>query len=337
MNSRQRVLALLEGRPVDRLPLMPITMMFAADRIGRPYRDYATDYRVLVEGQLRVAAEFGFDYVSCISDPAREAADCGATVQFFPNQPPAIVEEQALLTDKGRLDTLCAPDPRGGGRMTDRVRAAGLFRERVGGELLIEGWIEGPCAQAADLRGINNLMLDFYDDPEFVRRLFAFVVDLELQFAKAQIEAGVELMGIGDAAASLVGPEIYREFVWPFEQQLVAGVHALGARTRLHICGNTAAILEDIGRLGCHIVDVDFLVSMEQARQHTGPQQVLLGNLDPVRCLRDGTPDSVRAAVAACRRAAGPRFIIGAGCEVTRDTPPENVLALRGSADGEDG
>ena len=195
MNLRQRVLALLEGRPVDRLPLMPITMMFAADRIGRPYRDYATDYRVLVEGQLRVAAEFGFDYVSCISDPAREAADCGATVQFFPNQPPAIVEEQALLTDKGRLDTLKAPDPRGGGRMTDRVRAAGLFRERVGGELLIEGWIEGPCAQAADLRGINNLMLDFYDDPEFVRRLFAFVVDLELQFAKAQIEAGVELMG----------------------------------------------------------------------------------------------------------------------------------------------
>ena len=34
MNGRERVLALLEGRPVDHLPCMPITMQFAADRIG---------------------------------------------------------------------------------------------------------------------------------------------------------------------------------------------------------------------------------------------------------------------------------------------------------------
>ena len=329
MNSRQRVLAMLDGQPVDRLPLMPITMMFAADRIGRKYRDYVTDFHVLVEGQIRTAEEFGFDYVSCISDPSREAADCGATVQFFPDQPPAIVEEQALLTDKGRLDTLQIPDPQGGGRMTDRVRAAALFKQRVGGEKLIEGWVEGPCAMAADLRGINNLMLDFYDDPEFVRRLFTFVVEMELRFGRALIEAGVDLMGIGDAAASLVGPDIYREFVWPFEQQLVNGLHAAGARTRLHICGNTTALMADMGRLGCHLVDVDFLVPLDHARQQVGPKQVLLGNLDPVRVLRNGTPDEVRAAVAACHRAAGPHYIVGAGCEVTRDTPPENLRVLR--------
>ena len=182
---------------------------------------------------------------------------------------------------------------------------------------------------AADLRGINNLMLDFYDDPDFVRRLFAFVVELGFGFARAQIEAGVDLVGIGDAAASLVGPEIYREFVWPFEQQLVGRLHALGAYTRLHICGNTTASLADMGRLRCHIVDVDFLVALEHARQQVGPRQVLLGNLDPVRVLRNGTPDEVRSAVAACHRVAGPRYIVGAGCEVTRDTPPANVRVLR--------
>ena len=71
--------------------------------------------------------------------------------------------------------------------MHDRVRAAELFREKVGGELLIEGWIEGPCAESADLRGINRLMLDFYDDPAFVRDLFDFVLEMELWFARAQI------------------------------------------------------------------------------------------------------------------------------------------------------
>ncbi len=78
MTSKERVLGVIREGKADRLPFMPITMQFAADRIGRKYLDYATDYRVMVEAQLRVADEFSFDYVSVISDPAREAADCGA-------------------------------------------------------------------------------------------------------------------------------------------------------------------------------------------------------------------------------------------------------------------
>jgi hypothetical protein len=84
MNSRERIGALLTGRPVDHLPCMPLTMMFASDRIGARYLDYATDYCVHVKGQIRVAEEFNFDYVSFGTDPACEAADCGAAVSVFP-------------------------------------------------------------------------------------------------------------------------------------------------------------------------------------------------------------------------------------------------------------
>ena len=147
MNSRERVLNLLGGKAVDRRPVMPITMMFAADYIRRPYGVYAADHRVLVEGQLRVAEEFGFDHVSCISDPAREAADCGASVAFYDNQPPALREDCALLADKTKLAGLKVPSPLGGGRMHDRVKAAALFKEKAGNDRFIEGWIEGPCAE----------------------------------------------------------------------------------------------------------------------------------------------------------------------------------------------
>ena len=135
------------------------------------------------------------------------------------------------------------------------IKALALERERLGREKWVEGWIEGPCAEAAYLRGINNLMLDFFDEPRFVRDLFEFVLELELRFARAQVAAGADCIGIGDAAASLVGPEIYEEFVWPYESRMVAGVHALGVPVRLHICGNTRKILGGIGRLGCEIVD----------------------------------------------------------------------------------
>lgn len=328
MTSRERVFAHLAGEPVDRLPLLPITMMFAAAQIGARYRDYCTDYRVLVEGQIRTADTFGFDYVNTMSDPAREAADCGATVQYFDQQPVAIVEDKALLADKTKLATLKIPDPLGGGRMHNGIKAVALYKERIGKEKVIEGWVEGPIAEAADLRGINTLMVDFYDDPVFVRDLFAFVIEMELNFAREQVNAGADVIGIGDAAASLIGPQFYNEFVWPYEKKLVDGIHALGAKVRMHICGNTRRILESLGKLDCEIVDLDSLAPIAEGRQKMGSDQVLLGNLNPVTVLRNGTPETVSTAIAECHLQAGSRFIVGAGCEVPRDTPPENLSAL---------
>lgn len=328
MNGRERILAHLAGRPVDRLPLMPITMMLAARQAGARYLDFCTDYRVLAEGQIRTAEAFGFDYVNTMSDPAREAADCGARVQYFDDQPVALDEERALLADKIQLAGLKQPDPLGGGRMHNGIRAVALLRERVGQDLLVEGWIEGPMAEAADLRGINTLMLDFYDDPGFVRDLFDFVLAMELRFAREQVAAGADLIGIGDAAASLIGPELYRDFVWPYELKLVDGIRALGVPARLHICGNTRAHLGGMGRLGCAIMDIDYPVPLAEARAQMGPDQILVGNLNPVAGLRNSTPAAVTAALAACHRDAGPRFIVGAGCEVPRDTPVDNLRAL---------
>ncbi len=329
MTPRERVLAHLNGQPVDRLPFMPITMQFAADLIGARYLDYETDHRVLVEGQIRTAEEFGFDYVNTMSDPGREAADCGAKLEYFDHQPAAIIEETPLLADRISLARLKVPDPLGGGRMHNGIQAVACLREQIGRELLVEGWIEGPCAEAADLRGLNNLMLDFFDDPGFVHDLFGYCLELGLRFAKAQLEAGADLIGIGDAAASLIGPALYEEFVWPYEKRLVDGIRALGGRARLHICGNTRFCLGGMGRLGCSIVDLDWLSPVAEGRQQMGPDQILLGNLDPVAVLRNGSPDSIAAATANCHRAAGARFIVGAGCEVPRDTPPANLLALR--------
>ncbi len=328
MNGRERVLAFLENEPVDRLPLMPVVMMFCAGQIGVKYGEYVKDFRVLAEAQIRTAEQFDFDIVCNMSDPAREACDCGAHVEFYEDQPAAIIESDALLADKAALARLKVPDPLGGGRMHAAVKSLALMKERVGDEKAMMGWVEGPCAEGADLRGINTLMLDFYDDPAFVRCLFDFVVEMELRYAQAQVSAGADIIGIGDAAASLIGPKLYEEFVWPYEKKLVDGIHAMGARVRLHICGNTSSIVEGMGRLGCEIVDLDYFTPVGMAREAMGPNQILLGNIDPVRALRNASPESVTASIAECHRQAGDQYIVGAGCEVPRDTPLENVRAL---------
>jgi MtaA/CmuA family methyltransferase len=327
MTGRERVLSLLAGRAVDRLPLMPITMMFAARHVGVPYGRYALDHRVLVEAQTRTARDFDFDHVSTITE-TREAPDCGAAIELFDDQPFAVDESRSRLAEKAVLKQMDSPDPWSAPHMSDRLKALSLLDEKEGSVRVVEGWVEGPCGAAADLRGINRLMLDFYDDPAFVRDLFEFVLDVGLAFGEAQVKAGANIIGIGDPAASLVGPALYEEFVRPVEGRLVEGLHAAGACVRLHICGNIRGILPHLATLGCDIVDVDSQTPVALARAALGPGPALLGGIDPVRVLQQGSEADVMAAIADCHRQAGDRYIVGAGCEVPPDTPPGNLQAL---------
>lgn len=328
MTGRERILNRVAGADTDCLPCMPITMMFASDLYGSRYRDYATDYHIQAHAQLKIADEFGLDHVSVISDPCCECADCGGEIVWYENEPPAPDGELALLADPTRLLTLEAPDPRESQRMSNRLAAIRELAKEVGDRLLIEGWVEGPCAEAADLRGITRVMVDFYDDPKFVHDLTEFSTDLAIEFARAQVEAGATLIGVGDAASSLIGPALYDEFIFPQAKRLVDAIHDAGAVCRLHICGNIKAILPAISKLGCEIVDVDAMVPMDAARESVGWEQTLLGNLDPVRSILTGTPDSIRAGLAACEQEAGAHYIVGAGCEIPRGTPLENFRAI---------
>ena len=286
------------------------------------------NHQTLAEAQSRTAEDYDFDIVSNMSDPAREAADIGAQIEYYEDQPAAIIESEALLADKSVLASLETPDPLGGGRMHEAIKALEVMSRRVGDQKAVMGWVEGPCAEGADLRGINTLMLDLYDDPKFVHDLLNFTVETALRYGKAQIDAGADIIGIGDAAASLIGPKFYEQFVWPYEKRLVDGLKAMGAKVRLHICGNTQTIVDGMGRLGCDIVDLDYFTPVDSARAAMGPETTILGNIDPVRVMRNGTPASVTTAIAECHRQAGSRYIVGAGCEVPRDTPLENVRAL---------
>ena len=329
MTGRERILNLLAGKPVDQIPNMPITMMFAAKTLGISYREYVTDCRKLVDAQIVTAETYHIDYVSCISDPAREALEYGADIIFFDDQPPAIDETNALLADKSVFKQLKPLDLfREGSRTLDRIKAAELFTGRVGQTHLVEGWVEGPCAESADIRGINNLMTDFLDDPGFVADLFDFVTDNAIRFAKAQIDAGAELIGVGDAAASLVGPKLYEQFVLPYEKKLIEAIHGFGAKVRLHICGNTNRITALMAQSDADFIDLDSMVDMVKAREAMGAGQVVAGNIDPVKVMQNGTPELIADKLAECRNVAGKNYIISAGCEIPRVTPPENMHAL---------
>jgi MtaA/CmuA family methyltransferase len=325
MTSRERTWARLEGKPVDRLPAHPLFMIYAADLIGESYERYLKDFRILVKGQMAVAERYGADLVSCCSDPWREAADCGTPLRFFDHQPPAAVRH--IVSGAADLVKLKIPDPSGGGRMTDRIRACEEFRRQTGGRLVVLGWVEGPLAEAADLRGMNEMLEDIAADPPFAAALMDFAVEMEIAFALAQVRAGADMIGIGDAAASLVSPVFYRREVLPREKKIVDAVHAAGAKVRLHICGNTNGKFEAMAASGADFIELDYPVDIAMARAAM-PGVCLGGNLNPVAGCRDSTPERIIRDLAEIHRRAGEPYILSLGCEVPPGTPEENVRAI---------
>ena len=319
----------MRGEPVDALANMTITMMKAADEIRVPYRTYAMDADAHARGQAAVSRTYGIDHVSGISDPAVEAADLGAAIIYREDAPPAIDDNEPLLLDTARLLSLKAPDPWSAPRMRKRIDVVSRLKKECGDQKAVEGWIEGPIAESCDLRGVSRIMMDFYDNPSFVRDLVSFVIEVELAFARAQVEAGADYIGMGDAAASLLGPEHYREFVWEAEKRCIREIHRMGVPVRLHICGNITPLLGMLADVEADVVDLDSMVSVREAREALGPGRCLAGNINPVADLRNGTPQSVQTGLDACFRDAGrAAYAVAAGCEVPRDTPAQNLLEM---------
>ena len=134
------------------------------------------------------------------------------------------------------------------------------------------------------------------------------------------------------AAASLVGPALYRDLVLPFEARLVAAIHNAGAAAKLHICGNTAPIVGLMARAGADVIDLDWMVPLDKARETAGPGVTLCGNFDPVGVLLHGTPETIAAAARECLRQGGSRFILMPGCDIPPTVPYENIRTFMQTA-----
>jgi len=323
MNAKQRYLAVLEGRPPDFVPRIPILMQFAAEYIGGNYAGFASDYRVLIEANITCAREFGIDQMNTMSDPYRETQGYGAKIIYEPNVVPYC--EKHPLEDDAGLDKLPRPDPMQAERMRDRIEAVRAYVDAVGGEYSVMGWVEGPAAEAADLRRLDNFFMDLLDDEEYGGELMDLCVEVALDFARPQVELGADTIGIGDAAVSQVSRDTYESLILPREQRLVAGLKAMGAKVRMHICGNITHLLPGLASLDLDVIDVDHMVDLAEVRKQLGPRPAIGANLDPVADVLRGAPETIRAKLERCYAEAGNPFLVNAGCEIPSRTPNENL------------
>ena len=328
MTSSERIRRRLNAEAVDKVPNMNIVMGLAAKSAGVSYREYASDYRKLVEGNLICAERYGIDAVSSISDPMREASAFGAVVEMPENGVP--YSALPLLQDPVDVKKLRIVDPHDSERTLDRIKAVELLREKVGKDYPVIGWVEGVLAETADLRGVNELMMDIAEEAPFLNEVFEIVFAQQCLFAKAQVDAGADFIGVGNAVASLLGPVYYERFAMDYDTKLTEYIHSLGAKVKLHICGNTTPLRELVrDRVKPDIFDIDWMVDFSSSVQmYKNSATAINGNMDPVGIMLQGDPDAVKKAVSACLSACDERTLIAAGCEIPAETPEQNLMLM---------
>ncbi|HBM16960.1 MAG TPA: hypothetical protein DD381_11535 [Lentisphaeria bacterium] len=325
MNSYTRYINTVKGLPVDFIPRVPILMHFASEYIGASYKQFASDHNVLAEANIRCAEDFGFDQLSCICDSSRETHGFGAEVTYLEETVP---KATYLLEETKNLNILKKPNPYKSERMFDQIQAVKLYNEKYKGQYSILGWVEGPASCATELRTMTNFAIDLIDDPPFTEDLMDLCTDVEIEFALAQVKEGCDTIGVGDAVASQVSPDLYNNLILPREKKLIKAIQDAGAYVKLHICGNITHLLPCIAELNVDLIDIDHMVDVAKVREYLGKKVVITGNLDPVQDILFGKPEKIMDGFRRVYEKAGNPYMINAGCEIPPKTPFENLKAL---------
>ncbi len=327
MNKAEKYQRLLNGEMYESTLFRPILMHFAARYAGYTYGEFASNYKILVESNMKALEDFDIDMVGLISDPYRETSAFGAPVEFIPEGVPRCKE--IIIRSAEDVKNLRNPDVYKAERTLDRINGVRYFQELLNGEVPVIGWIEGPLAEAADLAGVSEMLMNLFTDPDLSNTLMDKCVVTAKDFARAQIEAGADVIGMGDAVCSQIDTESYVTFVKDRQKEIIDYIHELGATVKLHICGNIAHLLPEIKNLSVDILDIDWQVDPGHAREVLGEEVILCGNINPVDIQTFSEEKVEEVSSALIRSQKGQRFILSGGCEISLFTPPENLHAMR--------
>ena len=338
MNGRERVLAALRGEPTDRVPVLLHNFLMAARENGVPQSRFRRDGRAIAESFILAVETYDYDGVLVDVSTAMLAGALGVSIDFPEDQPARC--KGPLIASLEAVPDLPPADIAGYFEIEAAVEAVHILKDHFGGAIAVRGNADQcPYSLASMVRGLDLWMIDLIEaEPARIDALLDFCFSATRQFLDRMAEAGADILSNGDSPAGpdLVSPAVYRRFARPWEKACADRAHALGKPYILHICGNTASILEDMIATGADGLELDYKTDARPARDALAGRACLIGNIDPSGVLALGTPASVEKATRALTAifSGNPRFILNAGCAIPAETPPANLRAMIRAARG---
>lgn len=188
------------------------------------------------------------------------------------------------------------------------------------------------------VRGMENALLDMYENPEWILWLSRKFTDFYLEDYRRAWEASggridifVVYSDLGTQQGALISTSMFREFVFPFLRELANEVHRFGASLMFHSCGDVSSFIPDIIGAGADILDpiqpVNPNMSPERLSEYAG-QICFHGGMDVQKLLPYADAAQIRLAAHRCFKALGPGYILAPTHFYQPDIPPENIMAV---------
>ncbi len=204
------------------------------------------------------------------------------------------------------------------------LEALSSLRRQYGDDVAIIGKVMGPWTISYHMAGTENFLLWSAIEPDKVRRFLDALKEVTVLFAKAQFQAGADVVVLADhATGDLVSPKTYQNFLLPVHKELV---QRIGGPLILHICGNCADRLRMFVEAGFDGYHFEWQVDAKEAVKTVNREMALVGNINNPTVLYRGTPEDVRKQV---------RYSVEAGveiiapeCAVPLQTPLRNLRAI---------
>lgn len=339
LTSRERVRRAARREPTDCVVAMPYMYDIAAVTAGIPLQQFYTDPQAMVQAQLTLYDRVGQDVIAIGADNFYIAEGFGCQTTRGDVEVPSLVKPP--LTRMADVFDLAVPDPHTQGRMPVMLEALRLARKVVGDEVALRSPGTGPFALASYLIGTQQWLLEVAQveaemeeaNEAAVHHALELASDALIAFGKACWDAGADILHCGDSLAScnVISPRTFERFSFPYLQKVFRAWHDHGVTCALlHICGNSTKVLDLYAATGADLVEIDHAVDLGVAKERIGERVGLVGNVDTVTELLQGTPATVRASAQRCidQAGRGGGFLLGSGCIVPRYTPVENVQEM---------
>jgi uroporphyrinogen decarboxylase len=189
--------------------------------------------------------------------------------------------------------------------------------------------------RAWTLRGMENLMMDFLDHPDFVRRLLRTIADFTIAQVRKALEYDIDAVYFGDdwgqQRGLQMGSDLWHAFIYPELKRMYGTVRAAGRYVMIHSCGDVDELFDDLVGIGLNsfnpaqpeVMDIDHLVRRYRRRL------TFHGGLSTQRTLPYGSPQDVRAETRRLLElGAEGSYILAPAHAVEGDVPLENILAF---------
>ncbi len=333
LTNRDRVVAAYKRSFADRVPVYPIVASFAGTLDGLSIEEYCTHPQKAITAMMNYFERYQPDVVLAYNDLAKEAEAFGCQVKYSDYVVPSI--ERHVLEDKANLARLAMPDPYKTARLPGFLEQCEAL-VKAAPPTAIGAVAVGPWTIAMLLRNPEMMLLDTFEDPQFIHDLMRIATDFCKLWGDAIAKTKIGLsFSEPTASISLISPDNYREFIAPYHKELVEHFKAKKVGVTAHICGTTYPIFEDLIGAGFTTVSFDLDQQAEPARyvdqlkrfmEVSKGRAVAIGNADATK-FEKATREEIEAEVRRCIDAAArdSAFILSTSCEIPPRSSPEIV------------